>query len=127
MLVANLPAGRVEDQVDEVVPVPRLVEPILGRPLPTKPGVDEDVECAFGVRLADVEVDVVVGRRAAPRLDREPAAEHELDLGLAQHRAGALHRAEQPGEVLWRRRRHGERGLPAFRVRGTPYAGIQGG
>jgi hypothetical protein len=56
--------------------------------------VDEHVEGAGGVHLADVEVDVVVGRWAASGPDGEPAAEHELDLGLAQHCTGAFHRGE---------------------------------
>ena len=55
----------------------------------------ERFEGAGSILLAQVEVDVVVGRRAATRPGREPAAKHRRHAGLVESGAGALHRVDQ--------------------------------
>ena len=79
VLVADGSARRVEDEVDEVVLLPRLVQPVLGWLLGAESCLAEHVERAVGVLFAEEEVDVVIGRRAAARPDRETATEHVVD------------------------------------------------
>ncbi len=83
VLVVDLAARRTEDQVDEIVAFPRLEKPVLGWALSPHPLGDQSVEGQVGVAPAEVEIDVVIGRRSPTRPDRQAAAEHELDLGLA--------------------------------------------
>src|SRR5206468_2997344 len=77
-------AGRVEDQVDEDALVPRLVEPTLGRLLGPEARFGEHLQRALRVLRLDEEVEVVLGLRAAPRPDRNAAAQDEGHAGLAR-------------------------------------------
>ena len=79
---------------------------LLRRLLRSHPRRGKCPERALGVVLADEEVDVVVRRGPAARPDREPAAEHELDLGLAQRGRRVLHRRDERVEGLPGCRRH---------------------
>ena len=124
VLVSDGSAGRVEDEIDEVVFLPRLVEPVLGRLLDAESRLHEHVERTVGVLFAQEEVDVVIRRRAAARPDREAAAEHVVDARFAQRRAGSLHRRQQRVEVLWRSRRHDAAGYPGSVFAETPASGI---
>ena len=82
--VADRPAGRVEDQVDEDVAVPGLQQPSLRRPLGPHARGLERFQRPLGVAFAEEEVDVVVGRWPAARPGREPAAEEERDIRLRE-------------------------------------------
>ena len=95
VLVADRPARRAEDQVDQRSLVVGLQQPSLGRPLGLHAGLDERLERALGVLLADEEVDVVLGRRAAASPAGEAAAEQVRDAGVAQRRGRDLHRVDQ--------------------------------
>ena len=95
VLVADGAARWVKDEIDEVLVFPRLVEPVLGRPLGAEARRSQNLEGAVGVLFAQEEVDVVIRRRAAARPDREAAAEHVVDARLAERGAGSLHRREQ--------------------------------
>ncbi len=83
-LVVDVEAGGAEDQVDEHVPVPRLVEPLLRRRLRAQPRVRQCLERAVGVRRLDQEIEVVVGRRAAAYPGGDPARDQIGNAGVAQ-------------------------------------------
>ena len=97
MLVTDRATCRAEDQIDEYVAVPCLHEPALGRSLEAQTDVRERPLSALDVSLAEEEIDIVLGRRAAARPRRETAAEQERNLGVAEHRGTPLHRHSQPG------------------------------
>ena len=88
-------AGGLEDQVDQDVAVEGLVEPTLRRLLGPQSGGREDLQAALRVRLPQHQVDVVHRLGAASRPHREPAAEQERHLGVAQEARDLLQRLEQ--------------------------------
>jgi len=57
MLVTYGAASRVKHEIDEVFLLPRLVEPVLGRPLGAKARLGQDFEGAIGVLLAYAKKD----------------------------------------------------------------------
>ena len=91
-----------EDEIDEDVIVVGLEQPAFRRRRRSHPCLDEGGERALRILLADVEVDVVVGRRPAARPGREAAADQCGDDGLVERSARALHRVDQPGKALAR-------------------------
>lgn len=102
MLVTDRATCRAEDQIDEYVAVPCLHEPALGRSLEAQTDVRERPLSALDVSLAEEEIDIVLGRRAAARPRRETAAEQERNLGVAEHRGTPLHRLDELKEsVVW--------------------------
>jgi hypothetical protein len=125
VLVADRAVRGMEDEFDEIVPVPCLVEPVLRGALGTEPFLRQHFEGAVGVLLAEEEVDVVVGRWPSARPDRETAAEHVVDVALAQRRARTLHRREQRMEILGCGRGHAGTQVPGSGVRRTWRAGIR--
>jgi hypothetical protein len=62
-------------------------------------GVSACLLRALRVLRLHEEVDVVLGLRAAARPHREPAAERERNLGVAQRAGGLLQRVEDHLEV----------------------------
>ena len=87
------------DQIDEHVAVVRFEQPLLGRPLSPHPRLDERLERALGLVLADEEVDVVVRPRTTPCPGGQPSAEHERDVGVAERGCGSLHARDEILEI----------------------------
>ena len=102
--------------------VVRLEQPSLGRRGRAHADRLERVESAGSIVLAEVEVDVVVGRWAAARPGREPATQHRRHAGFVESGAGALHRVDQLGQILTRCVSHGGV-VPRRGVRGT-FSGV---
>src|SRR5436190_7911776 len=99
VLVLNVPGRRGEDEVDEDVTVPSLVEPTLRWLLGTEARLLENGERVICVLLPEHEVDVVLGLRPSARRRPEPAAEHELDLRRAQRARRLLHALDEVAEL----------------------------
>ena len=72
----------MKDHVDEDGAVVCLEQPPFGWPLDPETDAGERSGCALRVLRADVEVDVVVGRRSTTRPRGEPSSQHELDLRI---------------------------------------------
>lgn len=94
-LVADRPAARAEDEIDQDVAVPDLVQPVLRRAVGAQARPGEGGLGAFGVLRLEEEIHVVIGLGPAARPCREPAAEGEGDPLVAQDRGHLLERADE--------------------------------
>ena len=93
-LVVDRATLRVEDQVDQDIPVVGFQEPALRRRFNSQPRMFECPLGPLGVSRPDEEVDVVLGLRAAARPARETSTEQVWNARFLQGPARNLHRAE---------------------------------
>ena len=91
------PPARAEDEVDEHLAVPDLVQPVLGRRVGLHARAGECIPRALGVLRLDEEVDVVVGLGAPARPRREPAAECERNALVPEDGCHPLQRGDEAG------------------------------
>ena len=94
-VVVHAQASRPEDEVDEHVTVPCLVQPAFRGNLRAHARRGARVQGALRIVFMDHEVDVVLRRRAAARPCRDTAANGEPDVGLAQRGGSPPERVEE--------------------------------
>ena len=97
--VVDRAAGRLEDDVDEDVAVPGLVEPLFGRILDPEARRFECLDGRFGVLRLDHKIEVVIALRPATGPGGQSAAEQERHVRFAQRCGGLLERLEEVVEL----------------------------
>jgi hypothetical protein len=89
---SSVQPGAVEDEVDHVIAVPGLQQPLLRRALRAHADADKGFESALCVLGLEHEIEIARDGGAAARPARQAAAEHERHAFTLQRRCRLLQR-----------------------------------